>query len=210
MENQSRQPLKVTDVQVTRETLLVRVRHQHDEAAWQEFVYYYQGFVFNIARRMGLNHHDAEEVVQTVMVQLWKKLPEFEYDSRKGRFRSWLCTVTANVVKTMIQRKSRDLDRLTPGEQEELASYLHEIKPTPSDELAEQEWMNYVITLAWKKVQEEFGANEKAAFEMVSQGMGVDEVSQRLGITTSSVYVYKKRVTDRLKLEVAQLNEVLD
>ena len=210
MENQSRQPLKVTDVQVTRETLLVRVRHQHDEAAWQEFVHYYRGFVFNIARSMGLSHHDAEEVVQTVMVQLWKKLPEFEYDSRKGRFRGWLCTVTANVVKTMIQRKSRDLDRLTPGEQEELASYLHEIKATPNDELAEQEWMGYIITLAWNKVQEELGANEKAAFEMVSQGVAVEEVSQRLGIATSSVYVYKKRVTDRLKLEVARLNEVLD
>jgi len=195
---------------LTRETLLMRVRRQYDEAAWKEFDYYYRGYVHNIALHMGLNHHDAEEVVQTVMVQLWKKLPEFEYDSRKGRFRGWLCTVTANVAKTMIQRKSRDLDRLTPGEQEELASYLHEIKATPGDEMAEQEWRTYVITLAWKRVQEEFGENEKAALEMVSQGMGVDEISQKLGITTSSVYVYKKRVTDRLKLEVAQLNDVLD
>src|ERR1700677_1765966 len=210
MDNRSRQPAKPHDVQVTRETLLVRVRKQYDEAALREFVYYYRGFVFNIARRMGLSHHDAEEVVQTVMIQLWEKLPEFEYDPRKGRFRGWLCTVTGNMSKTMIQRMSRDLDRLTPGEREELASYLHQIKPTPSDDLAEQEWMDYIITLAWKKVQEEFGANEKAAFEMVSQGVDVNEVSQRLGITTSSVYVYKKRVTDRLKLEVAQLNEMLD
>ena len=195
---------------MTRETLLMRVRRQYDEAAWKEFVFYYQGYVHNIARHMGLSHHDAEEVVQTVMVQLWKKLPEFEYDSRKGRFRGWLCTVTSNMVKTMMQRKSRDLDRLTPSEQEELNNYLHEIKATPNDELAEQEWMTYIITLAWNRVQEEFGANEKAAFEMVSQGATVEEVSQKLGITTSSVYVYKKRVTDRLKLEVAQLNEALD
>jgi len=202
--------VKPNEIHLTRETLIMRVRKQHDEAAWEEFDYYYRGYVHNIARHMGLSHHDSEEVVQTVMMQLWKKLPEFEYDSRKGRFRGWLCTVTGNVTKTMLQQKSRDLDRLTPGEQEELAGYLHEIKATPSEEQAEQEWMNYIITLAWKKVQEEFGANEKAAFEMVSQGKGVDEVSQKLGITTSSVYVYKKRVTDRLKLEVAKLNEVLD
>jgi RNA polymerase sigma factor (sigma-70 family) len=210
MDNQSRQPAKLHDVQVTRETLLMRVRKQYDEAAWQEFVHYYQGYVHNIALSMRLNHHDAEEVVQTVMVQLWKKLPEFEYDSRKGRFRGWLCTVTANVAKTMIQRKSRDLDRLQPHEQEGLAGYLHEIKATPSDDLAEKEWRSYIINLAWKRVQEEFGTNEKAAFEMVSQGVSVDEVSQKLGITPSSVYVYKKRVTDRLKLEVAQLNDALD
>ena len=198
------------DARMTRETLLMRVRRQYDEAAWQEFVHYYRGYVYNVSSRMGLSHHDAEEVVQQVMVQLWKKLPEFEYDSRKGRFRSWLCTVTANMARTLMQRKSRDLDRLTPGEQAELASYLHEIKATPSDEMAQQEWKAYIIAMAWDRVQGEFGANEKAAFEMVSQGSGVDEVSQKLGITTSSVYVYKKRVTDRLKLEVARLNEELD
>jgi RNA polymerase sigma factor (sigma-70 family) len=195
---------------MTRETLLMRVRKQYDEAAWEEFVHYYRGYVYNIARRMGLSHHDAEEAVQTVMVQLWKKLPEFEYDSRRGRFRGWLCTVTSNAVKTMMQRKSRDLDRLTAGEQEELGRYLHEIKTAPGDELAEREWMAYIMTMAWNRVREELGENEKAAFEMVSRGAGVDEVSQKLGITTSSVYVYKKRVTDRLKLVVAELNEELD
>jgi RNA polymerase sigma factor (sigma-70 family) len=198
------------DAQLTRETLLVRVRRQYDQAAWEEFVYFYRGYVFNIASRMGLRHHDAEEVVQDVMLQLWKALPEFQYDARKGRFRGWLCTVAANKARTLLQRKSRDVDRLPPSQQEELNSYLHEIRPTPSDELAEQEWVAYVTTLAWSRVQEEFGAKEKAAFEMLSKGAGVDEISSKLGIATSSVYVYKKRVSDRLKQEVARLNEQLD
>jgi RNA polymerase sigma factor (sigma-70 family) len=195
---------------VTRETLLNRVRRQYDEESWKEFVHYYRGYVYNIASRMGLNHHDAEEVVQDVMVKLWKKLPEFQYDSNKGRFRGWLCTVTANNVKLLWQSKSQKLDRLTPGEREELTTYLREIQAEPSDELAEQEWATYVITMAWDRVQREFGKNEKEAFEMLSKGAGVDEVSQKLGIATSSVYVYKKRVTDRLKQEVARLNRELD
>jgi RNA polymerase sigma factor (sigma-70 family) len=198
------------DPQLTRESLIMRVRRQYDDAAWQEFVHYYRGYVYNIARRMGLNHHDAEDIVQSVMLQLWKKLPEFQYDSRKGRFRGWLCTVTSNFVKTLMERKSRDITRLTSGEQEEMSSYLHEIKAAPNDKLAEEEWMAYIMAMAWSRVQEEFGANEKAAFEMVSKGAGVDEISRKLGITTSSVYVYKKRVSDRLKFEVAQLNEELD
>jgi len=198
------------DVWVTRETLLQRVRRQHDQRAWEEFVYYYNGYVYNIASRMGLNHHDAEEVVQNVMLQLWKKLPEFEYDARKGRFRGWLCTVTGNDVKMLLRRKSNNIDRLTPDEKEDLNHYLHKVETSPSEELAEREWVTYITTLAWSRVQEEFGINEKAAFEMVSKGISVDEISKKLGITTSSVYVYKKRVTDRLKKEIVQLNNELD
>lgn len=195
---------------MTRETLLNRVRRQHDEEAWKEFVHYYRGYVYNIALRMGLSHHDAEEVVQNVMLKLWRRLPEFQYDASKGRFRGWLCTVTANKVKLLKRHKSHDLDRLAPGEREELTRYLQEINATPSDELAEQEWATYVMTVAWKQVRKEFGENEKAAFEMLSKGAGVEEVSQKLGLATSSVYVYKKRVTDRLKQEVSRLNRELD
>ncbi|MGH8046329.1 MAG: RNA polymerase sigma factor [Chthoniobacterales bacterium] len=202
--------MKPDESWVTRETLLNRVRRQHDEESWKEFVHYYRGYVYNIASRMGLKHHDAEEVVQDVMVKLWKKLPEFQYDSNKGRFRGWLCTVTANNVKLLWQKKSNDLDRLTPDEREDLTSYLHEIKTEPSHEMAEEEWASYVVKMAWDKVQREFGENEKAAFEMLSKGAGVDEISQSLGIASSSVYVYKKRVTDRLKQEVARLNRELD
>ncbi len=198
------------DAQLTRETLLIRVRRQYDEAAWEEFVRYYRGYVYNIASRMGLRHHDAEEVVQNVMLQLWKKLPEFEYDASKGRFRGWLCTVTGNMAKTLLQRKAHDVDRLAPGEQEELISYLHEIRPTPTHELAEQEWAAYITSLAWSRLQGEFGENEKKAFEMVSKGGAVEEISRQLGITSSSVYVYKKRVYDRLKKEIALLNQELD
>lgn len=201
--------MSAEDAWLTRETLLQRVRRQYDQVAWEEFVYYYRGYVYNIACRMGLSHHDAEEVVQTVMIQLWKKLPEFEYDSRKGRFRGWLCTVAGNEVKMLLRRKSRDIERMTPAEKEDLIQHLHKAE-TPSQDQAEQEWVTYITTMAWNRVQEEFGANEKAAFEMVSKGAGVDEVSQKLGITTSSVYVYKKRVTDRLKQEIIRLNNDLD
>jgi RNA polymerase sigma factor (sigma-70 family) len=198
------------DAWLTRETLLSRVRRKHDEESWKEFVYYYRGYVYNIAARMGLKHHDAEEVVQDVMLKLWKKLPEFQYDANKGRFRGWLCTVTANKVKVLWQHKSHDLDRLGEDEKAEMARYLEEIQTAPSEELAEQEWVNYVLGLAWSRVGKEFGVNEKAAFEMLANGADVEEVSQRLGIATSSVYVYKKRVADRLKAEVARLNRELD
>lgn len=202
--------MKPEDAWLTRETLLNRVRRKYDEEAWKEFVFYYQAYVSKIASRMGLSHHDTEEVVQNVMLKLWKKLPEFQYDSSKGRFRGWLCTVAGNEAKQLWQRRSRDLDRLEPDERIELTKYLEEIQTAPSSEMAEQEWVAYVMTMAWNGVKGEFGVKEKAAFEMLSKGAEVETVSRELGIAPSSVYVYKKRVTDRLKEEVARLNRELD
>ena len=58
---------KKNDPCQTRETLLERIRNRHDEQSWEDFVYYYKQYIYIICRRMGLNHHDAEEIVQKVM-----------------------------------------------------------------------------------------------------------------------------------------------
>jgi RNA polymerase sigma factor (sigma-70 family) len=159
---------------------------------------------------MGLRHHDAQEVGQNVMLQLWKKLPEFEYDARKGRFRSWLCTVTSNEVRMLVRRRSHDMERLTDAEREDLSRAIEIAQTTPPEDLAEREWVNYVTTMAWNRVQDHLGEKEKAVFEMVSKGTPVEEVSSALGIAASSVYVYKKRVKDLLTKEIMALNKDLD
>ena len=195
---------------LTRETLIRRVRRQRDQQAWGEFVKYYQGYVYGIARRMGLNHHDAEEVVQTVMLKCWQKLPEFEYDPRKGRFRGWLCTVAGNEVKMLLRRRSHGLDRLTPDQHAEVEGYLRQVDANPTEQLIEREWVTYITTLAWQRIQGEVGAKEQQAFELLSKGQPAEAVAQALALTVSSVYVYKKRVQDRLREEIVQLNNELD
>ena len=71
----------------TRVTLLEKIRDRHDETSWEDFVYYYKQYIYVVVRGMNLNHHDAEEIVQMVLLKVWDKLPEFNYDSEKGRFR---------------------------------------------------------------------------------------------------------------------------
>ena len=195
---------------LTRETLLRRVRRQRDQQAWEEFVHYYHGYVYGIARRMGLNHHDAEEVVQAVMLKCWQKLPEFEYDPRKGRFRGWLCTVAGNEVKMLLRRRSQGLNRLTPDQQAEVQGYLSQVDANPTEQLIEREWVTYITTLAWQRIQSDVGEKERQAFEMLSKGKPAETVAQALALTVSSVYVYKKRVQDRLREEIVELNNELD
>ena len=82
----------------TRKTMLIRLKNQYDENSWEEFVSTYKQYIYNVARRMELNHHDALEIVQLVLIKLWRKLPDFSYDNYRGKFRNWLYTVTANRV----------------------------------------------------------------------------------------------------------------
>jgi RNA polymerase sigma factor (sigma-70 family) len=200
-----------TDSQwMTRETLLERVKNRHDEDAWNDFVHYYGRYIYGIVRRMNLNHHDAEEVVQTVNLKLWQSLPDFQYDARKGRFRGWLCTVTKNEVKRLLRKRKAELARLEAHEQSRVAAYLERIQMPDINALAEEEWRAYIARLAWERVEDRFESNTKQAFEMVSKGRPVAAVAQDLGIAESSVYVYKKRVEDRLRSEIMQLNAALD
>ena len=71
----------------TRETLLERIKNPLDESSWEDFVRYYQPFIYGVVRGMRIPHHDAEEIVQTILLKAWKKLPDFEYDRARGRFR---------------------------------------------------------------------------------------------------------------------------
>jgi RNA polymerase sigma factor (sigma-70 family) len=202
--------MNADDPLFTRQTLLRRVRRQRDQAAWEEFAGYYRGYIHNIACRMGLGHHDAQEIGQNVMLQLWKKLPDFEYDAEKGRFRSWLCTVAGNEVKMLLRRRSKDPDALSSEERENLGRALERAQSDPGEEFAEREWAIYVTSLAWKRIEERVGEKERAAFEMISKGQAVEEVARSLGIAPASVYVYKKRVKDLLTREIVALNNDLD
>jgi len=199
-----------TDALPTRETLLQRVRRPRDQSAWQEFANAYNGFIHRIACQMGLQHHDAEEVCQNVMLQLWKKLPEFQYDASRGRFRGWLCTMTGNEVRMLVRRRSQDADRLSPEKREALRREIEAAHVIPDEDFAECEWKVYVTLLAWNRVKDSLGKNERRAFELTSRGLSAEKVASKLGITVSSVYVYRKRVKDILTREVMQMNLDLD
>ena len=57
---------------------------------------------------MNLKHHECEDLSQTVLLKLWKSLPEFRYDKEKGRFRGWLCRITGNTVKSYFVKRNRE------------------------------------------------------------------------------------------------------
>ena len=194
----------------TRESLLQRVCRTPDEESWEEFLHYYRDYLYGIARKTGLSHEDTEEVVQNVCVNILKALPQFEYDRNRGRFRSWLATIITNDARMLLRKRKGDLERLDKHRQEAERAYLSRCDPDIPGQVAEEEWRAYVTRLAWEKVRPHFRQHYLKAFEMLSKGTQAADVAAELGLNRSSVYVYRKRIEDRLREEVMRLNRELD
>jgi len=189
----------------TRHTLLIRAKNNQDELAWEEFASYYRPYLYLVARRMNLNHHDSEEIAQMVLMKLWKKLPEFDYAQQKGRFRGWLCTVTGNTVKNFLKSQKARLARYEKVKSQEIEGYLNKVSLPEIEEIAESEWRSYIANLAWENIVDDLHENARDCFLRFSEGKKVAEIAEQLGVTEGSCYVYKKRVEQRLMKEIKKL-----
>ena len=88
------------------DTLLDRLATDVD-AAFEELVRSEQHFVFGVARRLTLDHHDAEEVAQEAFVRAYKALRGYEpVRIRALRIRPWLARIALNVQRNRVRRRS--------------------------------------------------------------------------------------------------------
>ena len=126
----------------TRHTLIAKIRNQHDDHSWEDFVYFYQRYIYVVIAKMGVNNQDVEDLVQRVLLALWEKLPSFEYEPNKCKFRTWMNQITRNTVIAYFRKQQRyknDLDRAA-------SIRLNEEDPEQSEpevyNMAEKEWKN--------------------------------------------------------------------
>ena len=193
----------MSDQYNTRETLLQRLKDQHDESSWEEFVQFYQRYIYAIILNMHLPHHDCEDLVQMVLLKAWKNLPKFQYDPGKGKFRGWITTVTKNTVKDFLAKSSRR--RRIVDEGKKLPQYQQSVEFPEIDKIAEREWQNYLSRLAWEHVEPTLAPKVKASFLMLLEGKAVRAIAEELGLAENSVYQYKSRVQKLLYKEVHRL-----
>ena len=111
----------------TRVSLLQALRHSPSAHSWERFVRLYTPLLLYWARRLGLQDHDAADLVQDVLVVLLRKLPEFQYQPGRS-FRGWMRTVLMNKWR----------DRPHRGPAAPLDSGVQPQAPADSEALEEQ------------------------------------------------------------------------
>jgi RNA polymerase sigma-70 factor (ECF subfamily) len=193
----------------TRITLIQRVQNQHDAASWEDFVRIYRNYVYAIIRSMNISEHDAEDLVQQLMLNMWNKLPDTDIKQIR-RFRSWLATITKNFVTDFIRKRIRETQRMEKAEQDASISYLKAIRLPDIDRIAEQEWKLHIANLALENIEPLFSGHAIEVFRLSLDGMEIQAIAEKLGLQENSVYRLRSRVKKRLILEIEQLRAELD
>lgn len=193
----------------TRQTLILRMKEDQDERSWEEFLHFYRPYVCTVIRNMKISEHDADDIVQQVMVKVWKNIGEIDANPNK-RFRTWLSRVTKNCVKDFIRTRVRDAKRLEKVQKDETLMYLNAIRVPDLERIAEREWGLYLFKLAMDRVEGLFTGKAIQVFKLSLEGLDVVHIAEKMNLKENSVYRLKNRVKERVAQEIERLRSELE
>ena len=176
----------------TRETLLVRLKDAGNDSAWHEFDRLYRPFLRQWFLRRGLQHADADDLVQQTLMRARAGLPGFRRE-RNGSFRKWLGVIARNAHVDWA-RKPRP-DALAPAVEAELIA-------TADGAAWDQEHDAYLVAQLLDRVSGDFDPATFRAFRLtVLEETTPAEAAAACGLTVGAVYQAKARVLARLREE---------
>lgn len=191
----------------TRQSLLMRLRDQFDETAWEEFHESYKPYIYMVIKKMNLSHDDTQELSQVTIFKAWKSLQVYMDSSSGGKFRSWLARVAVNTSLDFIKADKRHQNRI------EKYSENEKILNASDEELAliaEKEWQIYLTNLAWERIRGGFTEQVAQCFALSLEGFSPDEIADKIQVSKANFYTYKNRVKKRLVEEINILRKHLE
>jgi RNA polymerase sigma factor (sigma-70 family) len=200
----------------TRKSLLGRLKNWEDHQSWQEFFNTYWKLIYNFAIQRGLDHHEAEEVVQETVVAVARSIERFEYDPAQCSFKTWLLTVTRSKIVTQFVRRARHARLAEPPADENGSAAGKDVENIPDPQASalwemawENEWRRALADAAIQRVRQRASIEQFQMFDLfVLKGWPAREVAQALGVTVAHVYVTKHRLSKWLQKEATELVKV--
>jgi RNA polymerase sigma-70 factor (ECF subfamily) len=190
------------EMPLTRSSLIARLKDRSDQAAWAEFVEVYRPVIYRLAIRKGLQHADAEDLVQQALSAVAQAVPRWQPDGR-GRFRTWLHRIAGNLIINMLSRRAPDR-AAGDGLSHDLLTRL-EAPEGPDSELLRIEYRREVFQWAARQIRDEFQPATWSAFwQTAVEGRSADEVAELLGKKPGAVYAASSRIMRRLKEKVLE------
>jgi RNA polymerase sigma-70 factor (ECF subfamily) len=178
----------------THTTLLNRLSNGVDPAAWKEFHERYNDLLRGFAYRYGLQQADCDDIVQEVLLALSRTMPGFEYDPSRGKFRSYLKTLTIRTVFQILRQKSSQKTL------EDVDSAIEHAMTDPDTEaMWEAEWRHHHVRRAMARLESEFNEKDRMAFSLYAvKNRSAGETADSLGLSLDQVYQAKSRILRRL------------
>src|SRR5438477_10596555 len=205
----------------TRPSLLNRLKTGDDAESWQEFYRVYGKLVRDFAIQAGLTDTEADEVVQETAIAMARHLPDFRYDPKVCRFKTWLLNQSSWRIKDQLKKRQRAT--AFTGETPPSAGKMH---TAPADEtsrtatinriadpnaenldaLFENEWRKNLLATALERIKGKFSLKQFQVFDLlVQKEWPAADVARSLGVSLANVYVTKHRIATAIKREVKRL-----
>jgi RNA polymerase sigma-70 factor (ECF subfamily) len=196
----------MTAAPTTRISLLLKLRDENDQVAWERFVTLYAPVVYGFARRKGLRDADAADMAQDVLLSVVQQMRKWTYSSERGSFRGWLFTIARNRLKNWRSSTARRMD--ATGGDDHHDALQAETDPVSDVEEWDAQYAQQVLHLAADIVREQVSEQTWLAFEMTAlAGTSGAAAAESLGISVGAVYLARGRVMARLKEQVQQIGD---
>jgi len=187
--------------------LLREVCDARNHQAWADFHHIYAPMIGCFLRRMGLTEADAEDATQEILMVAHDALRTGKYDPAKGRFRAWLYGVARRkgLVAHRNRRRPSRAQAMPREDGIDLLSGIADRHEEAERGIWEQEWRYAILAEAMRNVRVALADKVFQAFMRFGvERRPVEDVAAELGISTSSVYVYKKRALDAIRAWAAR------
>jgi RNA polymerase sigma-70 factor (ECF subfamily) len=187
----------MTESPETRLSLIVRLKDRQDREAWGEFLEIYRPLVYRLALGKGLQHADAEDVVQQVFGSVARAVDRWRPDAERARFRTWLTTIAHNAIVNALSRRLPDRASGDTAERELLAEYAADSAESQMLLVASR---REVFQWAARRVREEFEPETWDAFWLTAvEGRDIAEVVETIHKQPGAIYAARSRVMRRLR-----------
>lgn len=195
----------------TRQTLLQRAKNPDDHTAWTQFADYYRSFIEMILNKMNFPAQEHEDLIQEVLLKLWKSLPHHVYDQDRAKFRTWLGTVIRNCALNNIRTKQRANERQNELERSvDNLDWLEDSSQKYFEKQVEAEWVAHVTNLAMERTEKKFTGKAMEVFRLSLDGMSIGEIAEKLDLKQQTVSVLKSRVKSKLVTEIQEIRRDLE
>lgn len=160
----------------------------------------YQPLIEKWLRRFGAPPGELNDLSQTILTVVVKKLPAFEHGGRTGSFRSWIRAITRNCLLKFW--RDNKLVPVATGK----TSFNESLNQLADDssELSQQwnrEYDEQVLAAVLKQIRNEFQPQTWEAFKrVVVQEESPSDVARAMGISVNSVFIAKSRVLSRVRV----------
>jgi len=189
----------------TRSSLIARLTNVGDDDAWREFASIYEPFIYRQARRYGLQHADARELVQDVLIAVSKSLRRFTLDQKRGRLRTWLYAIGRNIIFRHLER-IRSADRASGDSR--ISAVIAETPDPRSIEPREldAELKRHAFLWVTRNVRGEFEPKTWRAFWSTAvENHSIQDTASLLKMSVGAVYIARSRVMARLRTRVQEI-----